>query len=114
MNAADQKCIVNSIDKYSDNELLALNKDFAKDAKEPSTDAGKKFQGEMTNCARGTMKETGVDSLKKSFPDITATQIDCANASIDKLSADEFSKMVSGGGGEDFGAKMAQDCKIGT
>jgi hypothetical protein len=179
LNAADQTCVVNSIDKYTDKQLLALDKEFKasagasatseigkqyegdvgncakgtlkeeitkqaktnglvesdlacalkaadaysgadvmsllKDSKvdTPATsDVGKKFEGELTNCARGTLKKTVIDGLKGQFPDMTVVQADCVNGVIDKLTADEFTKLLNESDGSAFGQQLAQECLV--
>jgi hypothetical protein len=181
LNAADQTCVVNTIDKYSDKQLLALDKEFKaggtgasatseigkqyqgdvgncakgtlkeaitkqakandlvdadiacalkaadaysgadvmsllKDSKTdtPATsDIGKKFEGELTNCARGTVKKTVIDELKGQFPDMTVVQADCINGAIDKLTPDEFTQLLdSSDKGNAFGEELATKCLI--
>jgi hypothetical protein len=181
LNAADQTCVVNAIDKYSDKQLLALDKELkasngaaatseigkqyqgdigscakgtlkdviTKQAKEnglvetdlacalkaadtysgtdviallkdsktntpAESEVGKKFEGELTNCARGTVKQSVIDGLKTEFPEMTVVQADCISGVIDKLSADEFSKLLNAGdaAGAAFGEELAKQCLV--
>jgi hypothetical protein len=110
---ADIACAVKAVDSYSGNDVMTLLKDFKADTPDPSTEVGKKFQGELTNCARGTLKKTILDGLKESFPTMTAIQADCVNDVIDKLSNDEFSKLLDASdGGVAFGEDLAKKCLV--
>jgi hypothetical protein len=108
---ADQTCVVNSIDKYSDKELLALDKELTKTGgKDAASEIGKKYQSDLSNCGRGTMKKTVLEGLKSSFPDLTTAQSNCVNGVIDKLSADEFNTLINGSDGTAFGEQLAKTC----
>jgi hypothetical protein len=108
---ADLACALKAADAYSGNDVLALLKDSKIDT--PATsDIGKKFEGELTNCARGTVKKTVIDGLKERFPEMTVVQADCINGVIDKLSAAEFSELLNNSDGTAFGEQLAQKCLI--
>jgi hypothetical protein len=111
LTEADQTCVVNSIDKYSDKELLALDKEFSKaGAADATSEIGKKYEADVANCGRGTLKKTVLEGLKSAFPDLTVAQSDCASAFLDKLSADEFSAMLKSDTGSAMGEKLAAEC----
>jgi hypothetical protein len=107
----DLACALKAADKYSGNDVMALLKDSKPDT--PATsDIGKKFEGELTNCARGTVKKTVVDGLKGQFPEMTVVQADCINGVIDKLTADEFSELLNNSDGTAFGEQLAKECLV--
>jgi hypothetical protein len=112
LTPADQTCIVNSIDKYSDKELLALDKEIGKAGAgaKATSEVGKKYEADLANCTRGTVKKTVIDGLKSSMPDLTPAQSDCASAFLDKLSAEEFSALLQSDDGAAFGQKLAAEC----
>jgi hypothetical protein len=91
--------------------VIALLKD-SKVVTPATSDVGKKFEGELTNCARGTVKKTVMDGLKTQFPQMTAVQADCVNGLIDKLTADEFSNLLNNSDGTAFGEKLATTCLV--
>jgi hypothetical protein len=107
----DIACALKAVDSYSGNDVIALLKDSKADT--PATsDIGKKFEGELTNCARGTVKKTVIDGLKEQFPDMTVVQADCINGTIDKLTVDEFSELLNNTDGTAFGERLAKECLI--
>jgi hypothetical protein len=111
LTEADQTCVVNSIDKYSDKELLALDKEIKKSGSEAATsEIGKKYEADLANCGRGTLKKTVLDGLKSSMPNLTAAQSDCAATFLDKLSADEMTNLMQSSDGQALGEKLAAEC----
>jgi uncharacterized protein YdbL (DUF1318 family) len=110
---SDLDCALKAVDKYSGSDVIALLKDSKADIPAES-EVGKKFEGELTNCARGTVKQSVLDGLKTEFPNMTAVQADCISGVIDKLSADEFSKLLGAGdaAGAAFGEELAKQCLV--
>jgi hypothetical protein len=110
---SDLACALKVADTYSGNDILVLLKDSKTDT--PATsDIGKKFEGELTNCARGTVKKSVIDGLKGQFPGMTVVQSDCVNGVIDKLTPDEFSQLINGDTANSaaFGEGIAKTCLV--
>jgi hypothetical protein len=110
---SDLECALKAADQYSGSDVIALMKD-SKSNTPAESEVGKKFEGELTNCARGTVKQSVLEGLKTEFPNMTAVQADCISGVIDKLSADEFSKLLGAGDAASvaFGEQLAKECLV--
>lgn len=87
----DQKCAADAIDKYSDKDLLAIDKDFKAAASgDPTTELGKRFLGDEVNCMRGTMATGMIDEIKKSKLTISADQATCVRQFFKDMSVDRL------------------------
>ena len=66
LSDADQTCVINAIDNYSDAELVAMDKEFSKSAGTATSAVGLKYQADTQKCIRPTLTADIMKELKGS------------------------------------------------
>jgi hypothetical protein len=105
ISEADQKCVADLIDKYSDSDLKKMDSAMSKDGATSTDPLAVKFVGQTKECVVGTMRTGIVDQVVAAFPAITADQKACVTKMVNSKSAADLES-----GGEAFGQEIGATC----